>query len=79
MDKSTFLKEADEYIKNIENNQEFKLKHIIGDDCPAYPGQWLFDAVQMKVFNTSEYTFKLVGKDYSDTYKKEESIEKISR
>ena len=68
MDKPTFFKAANEYIKNVETDKEFKLKHIIGDDCPAYPGQWLFEAVERKEFDTSSYVVELVGKDYSDTY-----------
>lgn len=70
MDKSTFVKTASEYIKNVVADKPFKLKDIIGDDCPAYPGQWLYDEVQNGLFNTSEYVVELVGKDYSDTYVK---------
>ncbi len=68
MNKLTFLKATNEYIKSIEMNQEFKLKDIIGNDCPAYPGQWLVDEVKKKTFNTSEYVIELVRRDYSDTY-----------
>jgi hypothetical protein len=68
MDKSTFEKTASEYIKNIATDKPFKLKDILGNNCPAYPGQWLCDDVQKRLFDTSEYVVKLVGKDYSDTY-----------
>lgn len=68
MDKSTFLKTADEYIRNIGTGQKFKLKNIIGEDCPAYPGTWLYETVENGLFNNSIYIVEWVEKDYSDTY-----------
>lgn len=71
MNKSTFLEIANEYIKNIECNEKFKLNSILGKDCPAYPGSWLYEAIRNKEFNTSSYVVELIERDYSDTYVKE--------
>lgn len=68
MQMSNFLVKADQYIKSINIDQKFKLNDILGVDCPAYPGTWLFDEVKKGRFNTSSYIVECIEKDYSDTY-----------
>lgn len=68
MKMSDFLVKAEQYIKSISIGKEFKLKDILGKDCPAYPGTWLADEVRSGRFNTSEYIIECIGIDYSDTY-----------
>lgn len=68
MQMSDFLLKADQYIRSIGINKEFKLSDILGTDCPAYPGKWLYDEVKKGRFNTSSYVIECIGKDYSDTY-----------
>ena len=63
-----FLTKADQYIKNISIGRKFKLKDILGEDCPAYPGTWLRDEVDKGRFNTSSYVVEFVERDFSDTY-----------
>ena len=63
-----FLTKAEQYIKTIDIDRKFKLKDILGDDCPAYPGAWLRKEVRKGRFNTSAYVVEFVGIDSSDTY-----------
>lgn len=62
------ITKAEQYIKSIDVNQKFKLKDILGEDCPAYPGAWLRDEVDKGRFNTSSYVVEFVERDYSDAY-----------
>lgn len=63
-----FLAKAEQYIKSIDIGHKFKLKDILGENCPAYPGAWLRDEVEKGGFNTSSYVVEFVERDYSDTY-----------
>lgn len=63
-----FLIKAEQYIKSIDIGRNFKLKDILGEDCPAYPGAWLRDEVDKGRFNTSLYVVEFLERDSSDTY-----------
>lgn len=63
-----FLIKAEKYIKSIDIGRNFKLKDILGEDCPAYPGAWLRDEVDKGRFNTSLYVVEFLERDFSDTY-----------
>lgn len=63
-----FLIKAEKYIKSIDIGRNFKLKDILGEDCPAYPGAWFRDEVDKGRFNTSLYVVEFLERDFSDTY-----------
>lgn len=66
-----FLTKAEQYIEGVDIGHKFKLKDILGENCPAYPGTWLLDEVDKGRFNTSEYIIKCIGRDSADIYVKE--------
>lgn len=71
MKKEDFIKTVVKYIRRIETKRTFKLKDIIGDDCPTLPGKWLREEVEKGTFNTPEYIIKYIKKDSADIYIKE--------
>ena len=68
MQMADFLSKADQYIKSISINKKFKLNDILGTDCPAYSGTWLYDEVKKGRFNTSSYVIECAEIGYSDSY-----------
>lgn len=72
MKKVDFMKIAINYTKCIDVRKPFKLKDIIGDDCPTLPGKWLREEVKKGTFNTSEYIIEYIGTDSADIYIKKE-------
>lgn len=63
-----FLIKAEQFTKSIDIGRKFKLKDILGEDCPAYPGAWLRDEVDQGKINTSLYVVEFLERDSSDTY-----------
>lgn len=68
MKKEDFMETVVKYIGDIKDEKEFKLKDVIGDNCPTLPGKWLREEVEKGTFNTSEYIIKCIEKDSADIY-----------